>query len=51
MPPPDLLILSASLFHNYESLYDAQFKSLFDFLKGCFNLWKDDHVYIYFKFN
>ena len=43
---PDLLIFIGSLFHNDGSLYDALFKPFFDFLKGCFNFWKDDRVFI-----
>ena len=40
---PDLLISIKSLFHNDGQLYDALCKT---FLKGCFNLSKDDHVLI-----
>ena len=39
---PDLLISIGSLFHNDRPLYDALFKHF----KGCFNLWKDDRVFM-----
>ena len=43
---PDLLISIGSLFHNDGLLYDVLFKPLFEFLKGCFNLWKGDCVFM-----
>ena len=43
---PDLLISIDSLFHNDGPLYDALFKPLLDFLKGCFNLSKDDRAFM-----
>ena len=41
---PDFLTSIGSLFHNDGPMHDALFKLLFDFLKGCFNLWKHDRV-------
>ena len=42
----DLLIISASLFHNVGPLCDALFKVLFGFINGSFDISKDDRVFI-----
>ena len=41
-----LLISIGSLFHNDGPLYDTLFKPLFDYPKGCFNLWKDARLFM-----